>query len=141
MIINKGSFYLLLSVLFAAGIVNAQPTIKKVPAKPTVAVDGKTLYHDYCAVCHGVDGKGAGPAAAALKPVPSDLTQIARRNNGRFDDERMLRILTGQERVTAHGDQEMPAWGTIFNNMNSNPGMAQTRIHALLQYLDEMQAK
>lgn len=128
-----------MAALLAVGIVNAQ-TIKKIPAKPTTAVDGKTLYHDYCAVCHGVDGKGAGPAAAALKPTPTDLTQVARRNNGRFDDERMVRILSGQETITAHGNEDMP-WGTIFHNMNSNPGMAQTRIHALVQYLDGMQAK
>jgi mono/diheme cytochrome c family protein len=138
---SKVSFYLLLGVLLAAGTVNAQTTIKRVPAKPTASVDGKVLYHDYCAVCHGVDGKGAGPAAAALKPAPTDLTQMARRNNGRFDDERILRMLNGSEPVTAHGSKDMPTWGAIFSNMSSNPSMAQARIHSLLQFLDEMQAK
>lgn len=130
-----------MSVLLAIGIVNAQTNIKRVPPKPTVALDGKTLYHDYCAVCHGTDGKGAGPAAAALKTAPTDLTQIARRNKGRFDDERILRILNGQEQVTAHGTKDMPTWGTVLNNMTTNPDMAQARIHSLVQFLEEMQAK
>ena len=137
----KGSLYLLMGVLIASGIANAQTVIKKVPAKPTVAVEGKVLFHDYCAVCHGPDGKGNGPAAAALKTPPSDLTQMARQNNGRFDDERVLRILNGVQSVPAHGSKDMPTWGTILNNMTTNPGMAQARIHALVQFLDEMQVK
>jgi mono/diheme cytochrome c family protein len=134
-------FYLLMIVLLAAGIANAQTTVKKVSAKPTVAIDGKVLFHDYCAVCHGVEGKGNGPAASAMKAAPSDLTQIARRNNGRFDDERILRILRGEESVGAHGSKDMPMWGGVFNNMGSNPSMVQTRVHALVQYLDQVQVK
>lgn len=139
--IIKASESLLLGILLAASFAAAQTNIKRVPAKPTVAVDGKTLYHEYCAVCHGIDGKGNGPAAAALKQPPSDLTQISRRNNGRFDDERMLRILNGQEGVTAHGSPDMPTWGAVFNNMASNPGLKQNRMHALTQYLEELQAR
>jgi mono/diheme cytochrome c family protein len=137
----KGPFYLLLCVLLAAWIANAQTTIKQVSPKPTVAMDGKTLYHDYCAVCHGTDGKGTGPAASAIKPSPTDLTQIARKNSGSFPEERILRIIQGTETVTAHGSQDMPMWGAIFRNMNSNPNIAQARIHALLQYLENLQAK
>ena len=130
-----------MGVLLAVGIGNAQTTLKQVPAKPTVSVDGKVLYHDYCATCHGLNGKGAGPAAAALSPSPSDLTQIARKNGGRFPEERVLKIIKGEESLAAHGNKEMPMWGTIFNNMSSNPSMAQMRIHALLQYVEDMQTK
>jgi len=28
------------------------------------------MYRNYCAACHGTDGKGTGPAAKALKPRP-----------------------------------------------------------------------
>ncbi len=138
---SKAPFYLLLGVLLAAGTANAQTTIKQVSPKPTVAMDGKTLYHDYCAVCHGKDGKGTGPAAAAIKPSPTDLTQIARKNSGTFPEERILRVLKGTDSVTAHGSQDMPMWGAIFNNMNPNPNVSQARIHSLLQYLEDFQAK
>ena len=51
--------------------------IKKVPANPTSAGSGKEMFDAYCASCHGVDGKGNGPAAPALKKQPADLTLLA----------------------------------------------------------------
>lgn len=37
---------------------------------------GRTgLYRRYCAVCHGVTGRGYGPAAALVDPYPRDFTQ------------------------------------------------------------------
>ena len=137
----KASFTLISTIFLACAVGNAQTVIKKVPPKPTVSVDGKVLFHDYCAVCHGANGKGAGPAASALKVAPGDLTQMARRNNGRFDDQRVFRILSGEEEVPAHGSKDMPTWGAIFNNMTSNPSLAQARVHALVQYLDDLQTK
>jgi mono/diheme cytochrome c family protein len=35
---------------------------------------GATIFAARCAVCHGPDGRGHGPAAASLNPAPSDLT-------------------------------------------------------------------
>ena len=39
--------------------------------------NGKGLYAQHCASCHGPDGKGNGVAAAALNPKPADLTNKA----------------------------------------------------------------
>jgi mono/diheme cytochrome c family protein len=134
-------FYLLVGVLLTASFVNAQEkTIKQVPAKPTVSVDGKSLFHEYCAVCHGENGKGTGPAASALKQAPTDLTQIAHNNGGKFPDDRILRIVKGEEAVSAHGTQDMPMWGKIFSNMG-NLTTAQARTFALLQFIEGLQAK
>jgi mono/diheme cytochrome c family protein len=120
---------------------NAQEkTIKTVPAKPTTAIDGKSLFQEYCAVCHGPNGKGGGPAASALKAAPGDLTQISRKNGGKFPEERLLRILKGEETLAAHGNQDMPIWGQVFNNMG-NLNMTQGRLNSLLQYIEGMQAK
>jgi mono/diheme cytochrome c family protein len=104
-------------------------------------LDGKGLYDQFCAVCHGKDGKGAGPAADALKQRPTDLTQIAHNNNGRFPDTKVMAILKGEQSVVAHGSQEMPTWGNIFNNISGNITVAQGRMHAVVAYLEEMQAK
>jgi mono/diheme cytochrome c family protein len=38
---------------------------------------GKTVYEGRCAFCHGVAGKGDGPAGAALKPPPTSFTNAA----------------------------------------------------------------
>ena len=41
------------------------------------AAKGKDLYAKHCGGCHGPAGKGDGPAAAALNPKPTDLTNKA----------------------------------------------------------------
>jgi mono/diheme cytochrome c family protein len=38
---------------------------------------GKNLYNKKCVACHGADGKGTGPAAAAFHPRPNDFTDPA----------------------------------------------------------------
>lgn len=40
----------------------------------TILAQGKQIYEDKCAACHGTSGKGDGPAAAALNPKPVNLT-------------------------------------------------------------------
>ena len=127
--------------LVLAGVAGGQDkTIQRVPPKSTVSIDGKSLFHEYCAVCHGVDGKGGGPAAKALQVPPGDLTQISRKHEGKFPEERIMRVLKGEEPVTAHGTHDMPVWGRVFSNMGSVT-MAQTRVHALLQYVEGIQVK
>jgi len=37
---------------------------------------GKQLYQQYCVGCHGSDGRGDGPAAAALSPKPTNFTSL-----------------------------------------------------------------
>src|ERR1700690_780958 len=114
------SVYLSTALLLAFSLASAQnKTVKQVPAKATTSIDGKHLFHEYCAVCHGDDGKGAGPAASALKQSPGDLTQIARKSGGRFPEERFMKIIQGSESVAAHGTQAMPMWGSIFDNMSN----------------------
>ena len=39
---------------------------------------GKALFQTHCAVCHGPQGRGDGPAATGLNPRPTDLMQSAR---------------------------------------------------------------
>jgi mono/diheme cytochrome c family protein len=36
--------------------------------------EGKRLYEQKCQLCHGVNGNGDGPAAAAFSPGPADFT-------------------------------------------------------------------
>jgi mono/diheme cytochrome c family protein len=140
----KRSVYPIMAVLtglvcFCAGA--QQTTIKKVEPIGAKSLDGKGLYREFCAVCHGVDLKGNGPAAAALKQAPSDLTTIAKRGGGRFPDTKVMAILKGEETVTAHGSSDMPTWGKTFHDVSGNMTIAQGRMHALVNFLQEMQVK
>src|ERR1035441_4836035 len=122
---------LMATIFLAVGLGNAQEkTVKQIPAKPTVSVDGKSLFTEYCAVCHGINAKGGGPAAIALKQAPGDLTQITRKNGGKFPEDRILRMLKGEEPVAAHGSQDMPIWGAVFGK-SASLTMEQTRVHAI----------
>lgn len=40
-----------------------------------VVAHGVAVYKNNCAVCHGSDGKGDGPAGAALQPPPRNLVE------------------------------------------------------------------
>lgn len=132
-------FYVFALGLSSIGL--AQTTVKQVNARPTASVEGKDLYREYCAACHGVDGKGAGPAASALKKAPSDLTRMAAANHGSFPEERIMRIFAGQESLPSHGSEAMPVWGAVFSNVSPNVELKQTRIHSLLNYLEKIQVK
>ncbi len=116
-------------------------TIKKVNARPTTTLDGADLFKEYCAVCHGNSAKGDGPAAEALKKRPADLTQLARKNGGKFPELHVMNYIKGQDVVAAHGSRDMPIWGSIFSQMSSNPDLVQVRTYALLKYLEEQQAQ
>jgi mono/diheme cytochrome c family protein len=41
---------------------------------PAAAPSGARIYAEHCAVCHGPDGRGNGPAAPSLIPRPRDFT-------------------------------------------------------------------
>src|SRR5438105_4066315 len=70
--------------------------IKHVPIKPTSAASGAEMYMTYCAVCHGKDGKGDGPAASALKTPPTDLTMLAKNDGGKYPSMKVSAAIRGE---------------------------------------------
>lgn len=116
-------------------------TIKRVNAQPTATLNGDELFKEYCAVCHGNDAKGAGPAADALKKKPADLTQLSRKNGGKFPELHVMNFIKGQDVLAAHGNRDMPIWGQIFSAMSGNADLVQVRTYNLLMYLEQIQAR
>lgn len=113
---------------------------KKVPAPYTRASSGKDMYLAYCASCHGKDGKGNGPAAAALKSVPTDLTQLAAGNGGRFPENHVSQTIKGDFATPSHGSKDMPVWGSLFASMGTtSDGSMQLRIRNLTKYIASLQ--
>jgi len=119
----------------------AQPKITKVPTAATRPESGKEMYTAYCAVCHGTLGKGDGPAAAALKKSPADLTKLTAQNAGKFPENRIATYIAGDETVAAHGSRDMPIWGELFKDLNRNESVTRLRIHNLSDYVKTLQAK
>jgi mono/diheme cytochrome c family protein len=95
-------------------------------------VEAKEWFRAYCATCHGVDGKGHGPAASALKQPPADLTTLAKRNHGKFPADYVKKVLVHGVSVPAHGNAEMPIWGPTFAGINDRQ---------LIEYLESLQVQ
>lgn len=106
------------------------------------SLNGQALFQAYCASCHGKDGKGAGPAAPALKARPSDLTQISKNSGGKYPSERIQKIISGEELVrSAHGSREMPIWGPIFSQIAWDQDLGRVRVANLARYIESLQGK
>ena len=128
----------------AAGTAAQQSTVPRVENRPYVAIvslAGKDNFDAYCAVCHGRDAKGNGPAAPAMKAAVPDLTTIARRHGGRFDAPAVEYVIrgTGKMATPAHGVEEMPIWGYVFDPTLTDRGATTLRINNLVKYLESIQ--
>ena len=150
MSINKfGLIFAVLVLLIGAVVAQDQPqdqsgekVIKHVPVKNTSAASGKEMYTSYCAVCHGTDGKGSGPAASALKVPPADLTMLSQKNGGKYPSLKVSSAIRGDADVPAHGSKEMPVWGSLFRGMSQgHEGEVQQRVTNLTKYIETLQAK
>ena len=111
-----GGLILCLTVLGAS----QQKEIGHVPVKPASPSSGAEMYTAYCALCHGTDGKGHGPAADALKVPSPDLTMLAKRNGGTYPSNHVRSAIEGDLRLPAHGSKEMPVWGSLFWQMSQD---------------------
>jgi mono/diheme cytochrome c family protein len=133
----------LISIAMLAGAQEqAQKVVKHVPVKPTSAASGEEMFNTYCAVCHGKDGKGKGPAAEALKVPPPDLTVLTKNNKGSYPSLKVSAVIRGEQAMPAHGSKDMPVWGSLFWKMSQgHESEVQQRIANLNKYVEGMQQK
>jgi len=142
---------MLQSLAFAAtfgalsiGLSFAQSTSPKVAIPVTVVspVDGRQMFTDYCAPCHGRDGRGEGPLASGLQRSPTNLTELARNNRGRFPELRMTSVLEFGVTSSGNHSSQMPVWGPVFVRISHlSPNDKDLRIVNLIRYLESIQAK
>ena len=103
------------------------------------STQGADLFRAYCASCHGANAQGHGPAAAALRATVPDLTLITKRNGGEFPVERLRRIISGDHVLASHGSREMPVWGPIFHQVETDVDRGNVRMENLIKYLETIQ--
>jgi mono/diheme cytochrome c family protein len=73
---------------------------------------GKEIFQTNCATCHGPEGKGNGPAAAALNPKPRNLSDAEYLST--LSHEHLVKVIT--EGGTSVGKSPMmAAWGGILS--------------------------
>ncbi|MEP9409966.1 MAG: c-type cytochrome [Candidatus Brocadia sp.] len=86
---------------------------QKLPETPGAVAEGKKVYEKRCWYCHGIEGRGDGPASITMFPKPRNFT----RNEYKVrstpfgsvpTDEDLFRIITSGIEGTA-----MPFWSTI----------------------------
>jgi mono/diheme cytochrome c family protein len=78
------------------------------------ADQGQQAYLQYCASCHGKEGRANGPVSPYLKIKVPDLTVLKKNNKGLYPMAKVMSAIDGSRAVRAHGDREMPVWGEIF---------------------------
>jgi len=103
------------------------------------SVEGADLFRSYCASCHGLNARGAGPVATALKAAVPDLTVLARNNKRQFPSARVRKIIEGDDRIAVHGSREMPVWGPIFHQVEADMDGGNVRLSNLVEYLQSLQ--
>ena len=117
-------------------------SIQHVPMKGTSPASGKEMYTNYCAVCHGTDGKGNGPAAEALKTPPTDLTMLSKNNDGKYPALKVGSAIRGDAAVAAHGSKDMPVWGHLFRTISGgHESEVDQRVANLVAYIKTLQAQ
>ena len=115
-------------------------TVSQAPQSLIYSIKGPDLYRAYCASCHGLTGRGDGPAAPALKAKVPDLTLLARNNGGVFPSARVRKMISGDEVLASHGSREMPIWGPIFHQVEEDRDFGAVRLENLAKYLESIQS-
>ena len=78
-----------------------------VPVSDASMAAGQATYTQYCAVCHGPEGEGDGPGAAALEPKPANFHDA---HVQELSDGALFHVITHGREGTA-----MVAWESILS--------------------------
>ncbi len=106
---------------------------------------GHQLYVKNCGTCHGPAGKGDGIASSFFKQPPTNLTLLAKKNDGTFPVNEVLSIVNGDAPIAAHGTREMPVWSEVIGNPMradmTGQQVANAQILTIVRYLESVQQK
>jgi Cytochrome C oxidase, cbb3-type, subunit III len=103
---------------------------------------GRTLYLDYCASCHGFDADGHGPVAPALSTPPANLRLLSERYRNPLPADQIARFIDRRADVKAHGSRDMPVWGEEAlktPEAKGSKGRVRDCVAKLVAYLQSIQ--
>lgn len=119
--------------LIAAGAIGVSTT-----AVAEEELIGSDEFRVSCASCHGVGGRGDGHLAQFLTVKPTDLTTLAKNNDGVYPFLRVFQIIDGRTQVAGHGERAMPVWGDRYKLENAE-AYTRARILELVYYIQNLQ--
>lgn len=94
---------------------------------------GRALYVEHCAVCHGAEGKGDGPAGLAALPMPRDFSvgrfKFDADADGRTGTDLDLLLVIRDGAAKVGGSPAMAPWGWL----------GEERIRALVAYVRSLE--
>jgi len=94
------------------------------PAFAADAAAGKVTFEQLCWTCHGMTGKGDGPAGAALTPPPRDFSVghflFDANGNGHPGDDEDLMAVIKQGAAAFGGNPTMAPWGHLADDDIAN---------------------
>lgn len=96
------SLLLTLVACFPNNPIKMSMTANPLPNTPEITAAGKTLFETHCQMCHGIEGRGDGSAAASLGSKPANLRLLNNKPEGLI----AMRIMAG--------GRVMPAWKNIL---------------------------
>ena len=105
---------------------------------------GKTLFHQRCAVCHGLNADGdssyeSGTYLPPRQPAAADLTALSIDNGGTFPAARVREAIRSTA-AHAQGDTpDMPGWGNVFYELQSAPAIYAQRVRDITAYIESIQ--
>jgi mono/diheme cytochrome c family protein len=121
-----------------AGLVPPGPTPARTPLAPatatglprhrSMAARGRAAYQALCGTCHGPDGGGDGPAAAALRPRPTnfrDAGYMAGQRPTWYDQAIREGVVGSAMRPWGHRLDEDTRWDTVYYLMSLTVPPAQ----------------
>jgi mono/diheme cytochrome c family protein len=136
-----GLAFMCLALASLHGTPQTPPKTKEQLERLIYSVKGADLSAAHCAACHGSDAKGNGPMASVLKAKAPDLTVLSKNNGGEFPSARVRKAITGDDILVSHGSREMPVWGPIFHQVESDQDFGNVRLQNLMKYLASIQQK
>lgn len=104
-----------------------------------VIENGRQLFNQKCAICHGQGGKGDGALGLQLKKRPADLSQVSKRNAGKFPFWQVYGTIDGRQDIGAHGPREMPVWGSDDRYVGTAGRLASGQILEIVFFLQSIQ--
>ena len=87
--------------------------------------NGKQIFAQNCTPCHGQDGTGGGPTAAALDPKPRDLTDASYVST--LSNEHLFKVISGGG-LAVGKSAAMPAWSTSLSDKDITDIVSYIRI-------------